>query len=72
MCDVVLRAVRDNVAGFAVLWKIFKSGAFLCLWEKPPFLGNTAILVMRGNIAQTINIAFSERLTECSAIVWAV
>ena len=46
-----------------------KSVAFTLLWETPPFMGNAATLVVRGNISLTVNIALSEKVTEFSAVV---
>jgi len=67
--DVILRNVRANIVGFAVLGKYLKSGAFVWIWENPLFMWNAATLVARGNISLTINIALSEEVTEFSAVV---
>ena len=57
-----------TMAGIAVLGKYLKCGVIAWLWENQPFVGNVATLVVRGNIALTINIAFSETVTEFSAV----
>jgi len=46
-----------------------KSGAFAWLWETPPFVGNTATLVVHGNISLNISIALGEKFTEFSTVV---
>ena len=37
--------------------------------KNPPFVGNAATLVVRGNISLTINIELGNTVTEFSAIV---
>jgi hypothetical protein len=49
-----------TLGGFAVLVRRLKSGAFAWIWENAPLVGNAATLVLQGNIALTIYIAFSE------------
>jgi hypothetical protein len=64
-CAAFLLTLR----GFAVLGNYVKSGALAWLWETSPFMGNAATLVVRGNISLNISVAFSEKVTEFSAVV---
>jgi len=68
-CDVIVRSVRANINGFAVLGKRLWSGAITWIRGNPQHVGNAATLAVRGNISLAINIVPSETLTEYSAVV---
>ena len=58
-----------TLGGLAILGKRLKSGAITWTWENQPLVGNSAILVLGGNISLAINNARSDTVTEYSAVV---
>jgi len=64
-----LSGVCSDIGGFCSFGKEPYSGVISWLWETPQLLGNAATLVLRGNISLTINILFSEIVTEFDTLM---
>ena len=64
-----MRGVCANNWEFCSFAKLFKNCAIARIKAKPLLRGNSATLVVNGNILLAINIALGETVTEFSAVV---